>query len=659
MPSIGATASKLLKAGGVGVVALVLTTTQPPVGPAAARLRPAGDAHRGAALMWSLPMPHEGRSLPATAGLPLAAKGLPSPGRGAHHRTRAHAPPAHPVPIDVTSEGIPAVALRAYRDAQVRAASEAPSCRLTWEMLAGIGRIESDHGLIGAPPRGYTRSGTSLPPLLGPVLNGHGGVAAVPDTDAGRLDGDRRWDRPVGPLQFLPSTWAVYAVDGNGDGRADVNNVFDAALAAAHYLCAGGGDLSHPHQLAAALFSYNHSRTYVAEVLSLIAQYSHARPAALVQAAGLAPVPTRHHHRHHAKPRRGRDQPAEPRRDGGAHRGRHAGGPADEPSSGPSPKGAPPAPPSGGGTRPGGHPSPAPSPGHASARSSLTAPALALRGHRFEVVGESANRGTRPLQDVRIGLEAPQAWRVQALTPVSAPSIDGGAKVVTRWLVRVPADADAGSYALAITTTYSDQAGQHTSRAEAAITVPYPSLLSAFNNVGISDDRDPTSADFHGGLSWSAQALSSVGITPGAKVTHDGAAFTWPNVPVATPDNVVASGQTIAVTGAGSKVAFLGAASSRTYSGPITIWYADGSSSSAKIEMPGWRTAAPDEADALVATAPYLNAPPGSTVDRRGGAKLYYGEVGVDPDKEIEAIGLPDALGLHLFAVAIIPGSGS
>lgn len=74
-----------------------------------------------------------------------------------------------------------------------------------------------------------------------------------------------------GPMQFMPATWASYATDGDGDGLADVDDVEDAVFGAARLLCANGaGD---PARLSAALFSYNHSDVYVAEVLRLAAAY--------------------------------------------------------------------------------------------------------------------------------------------------------------------------------------------------------------------------------------------------------------------------------------------------------------------------------------------------------------------------------------------------
>ena len=80
-------------------------------------------------------------------------------------------------------------------------------------------------------------NGTPRPHILGPVLNGLGGVGAIRDTDGGRYDGDAVWDRAVGPMQFIPGTWAGYGADGNGDGVRDPNNIDDAALQRALPLC--------------------------------------------------------------------------------------------------------------------------------------------------------------------------------------------------------------------------------------------------------------------------------------------------------------------------------------------------------------------------------------------------------------------------------------
>jgi hypothetical protein len=173
--------------------------------------------------------------------------------------------------------GIPGIVLEAYQNAANRTGAENPRCGVGWPVLAAIGRIESGHARGGR----VDAKGTTLSPILGPQLSGGPGIAAISDSDGGRFDSDSTWDRAVGPMQFIPATWIRYAADGNSDGIADPHNVFDSTLAAARYLCAGGGDLRDPAALARAIFRYNHSETYVRDVLALAAAY----------AAGVTPLP--------------------------------------------------------------------------------------------------------------------------------------------------------------------------------------------------------------------------------------------------------------------------------------------------------------------------------------------------------------------------------
>lgn len=169
-------------------------------------------------------------------------------------------------PIDAPPNGrldIPEPVLHAYMSAADTLAEHRPECGLHWSVLAGIGRIESGHARSGD----IDVDGKTARAILGPRLDGSDGVAAIPDTDSGELDGDRKWDRAVGPMQFIPSTWRKVAADGTGNGETDPHNVHDATLAAGKYLCAGGQDLRGSPSLARAVFSYNQSAEYVREVL--------------------------------------------------------------------------------------------------------------------------------------------------------------------------------------------------------------------------------------------------------------------------------------------------------------------------------------------------------------------------------------------------------
>ncbi|MGJ5752489.1 lytic transglycosylase domain-containing protein [Streptomyces puniciscabiei] len=168
----------------------------------------------------------------------------------------------------VTGGALPATVFDAYRRAEEELARTAPGCRLRWQLLAAIGQVESGQAWGGR----VTPDGTTVTPILGPRLTG-GAFAVVPDTDGGAYDGDPVYDRAVGPMQFIPSTWAHWGTDGNGDGRADPGNVYDAALAAGRYLCAGGRDLSDPADLDRAILGYNHSDAYLRTVKAWYAYY--------------------------------------------------------------------------------------------------------------------------------------------------------------------------------------------------------------------------------------------------------------------------------------------------------------------------------------------------------------------------------------------------
>ncbi|MFC9247892.1 lytic transglycosylase domain-containing protein [Streptomyces sp. NPDC057136] len=178
---------------------------------------------------------------------------------------------AKPRPLDVRARaeaGIPATVLAAYRTAEGALGRSDPGCNLPWQLLAAIGKVESGQARGGRVDSG----GTTLGSILGPVLNGVG-FANISDTDDGAYDGDAQYDRAVGPMQFIPSTWAHWGKDGNRDGRRDPNNIYDAALAAGHYLCAGTRNLNARGDLDLAILSYNHSDTYLRTVLSWLEFY--------------------------------------------------------------------------------------------------------------------------------------------------------------------------------------------------------------------------------------------------------------------------------------------------------------------------------------------------------------------------------------------------
>ncbi|MCB0944659.1 MAG: lytic murein transglycosylase, partial [Mycobacterium sp.] len=178
---------------------------------------------------------------------------------------------APPPAVVVNSGGsmrIPAIALTAYRNAEQIMSAAAPNCGVSWNLLAGIGRIESMHANGGATDS----AGTAVRPIYGPALDGTlpGNEIIVQSNQAGRAV----YARALGPMQFLPGTWSRYASDGDRDGKADPQNVFDSTLAAARYLCSGGLNLRNQSQVLTAILRYNNSMAYAQNVLGWAAAYA-------------------------------------------------------------------------------------------------------------------------------------------------------------------------------------------------------------------------------------------------------------------------------------------------------------------------------------------------------------------------------------------------
>lgn len=172
---------------------------------------------------------------------------------------------------DETQQGgghdIPPELVPVYKEAAQARCEDTP-----WTVLAAIGSVESDHGRNGG---GKLRDdGLVEPRIIGPPLDGGPGVQAISDTDNGRWDDDARWDRAVGPMQFIPDTWRSVGVDASGSGEANPHNAADAIHTAARYLCDAEGSRSVRDRV----YAYNHADWYVDKVMTIAAGYRDTGP---------------------------------------------------------------------------------------------------------------------------------------------------------------------------------------------------------------------------------------------------------------------------------------------------------------------------------------------------------------------------------------------
>ncbi len=289
-----------------------------------------------------------------------------------------------------------------------------------------------------------------------------------------------------------------------------------------------------------------------------------------------------------------------------------------------------------------------------------TSPSLVAPGGSFTARAILTNpAGASVLKNVQVNITAPSGWTVQATSPTTFTQIAAGQTVEVTWQVTASTDATGGDYPLSTEATFASASGPGDAEAQSTETVPYASLSAAFNNPGISDDANTTLGNLDGGgESYSAETLQSDGLTPGATFSHDGLSFTWPNAAPGTPDNVVASGQTIAVSGSGATLGLLGTGDYGTATGTGTITYTDGTQQPFTLSFPDWYANAASDGGDVLDTFPYHNTQTGKGANK---VSLYYESIPLQAGKQVEFVTLPNVssgvatnqTAMHIFAVSI------
>jgi beta-glucosidase-like glycosyl hydrolase len=290
----------------------------------------------------------------------------------------------------------------------------------------------------------------------------------------------------------------------------------------------------------------------------------------------------------------------------------------------------------------------------------ISAPNIAQPGSTFTATTTLPNSSSAPLSDVSTSMSVPTGWQAQATSPATFSTVAPGQTAQTTWAVTVATGAAPGSDDMSAQATFTDANGTASASDTATISVPYASLAAAYDNPGITDDTNWTAGNLDGaGRSYSAQALATAGLVRGGTLSHDGLTFTWPDAQPGTPDNAVAGGQTIPVSGSGSTLGLLGTGNNGTATGSGTLTYTDGSTQPFTVALADWWANAAASGGDIVATMPYINNQTGSKISRK--VSVYYAAIPLAANKTVAYVTLPDVsngvangqLGMHIFSLAV------
>ncbi|MFJ9250652.1 beta-glucosidase [Streptomyces sp. NPDC101776] len=239
--------------------------------------------------------------------------------------------------------------------------------------------------------------------------------------------------------------------------------------------------------------------------------------------------------------------------------------------------------------------------------------------------------------------------------PADLGRLAPGRSVTRTWRTRLADDAEGRIVFTAHALFDVHRHGSDCTRAGSSVVLPYRSLPGAFDNAGIASDDALSVADIDGSnSSLSAEALASVGLTPGAEVTYDGVTFTWPNTAPGNLDNVVSTGQTMLLSGSGSRLSFLGTSTWGEGRGDGRVVYADGTEQGFSVAVHDWYGTGPSAA----VVVPYRHIATGQDDNP---VSLFTFGVDLTAGKELGSLVLPkvgDGLqpgvpALHIFAMSI------
>lgn len=272
-------------------------------------------------------------------------------------------------------------------------------------------------------------------------------------------------------------------------------------------------------------------------------------------------------------------------------------------------------------------------------------------GQATEVTATFTNAGTTTMRDVQLALDLPAGWTATGTSTFA--KVDPGQTVSTKLAVTPDAAVKPASFTLRLDATYKVHEASYSNSTVATAQLPYASLSQAANVVGVSDASSFAKGNFDGsGNSFYGEALAAAGYTPGAKVTVQGAEFTWPTGVPGTPNLVKNQSAPILVSGTGSHLALLGAGASLNAKGSVTVIYTDGSESQAPLQLPNWCCQDPATGGAKLAVGVKGRYTQSGLANTTTDYRVFYTAVALDPGKTVKAIKLPGG-GLGFFAAAL------
>lgn len=289
--------------------------------------------------------------------------------------------------------------------------------------------------------------------------------------------------------------------------------------------------------------------------------------------------------------------------------------------------------------------------------------AASIKGGPF-TAGEAAavkvkltDNGYAAAQQPSVSLTLPPGW---SATPaaVKLRNVSPGQSATATFQVTATAPPP-GMVTKTVTGTVAYGAGGRAQSTSADLSVvtntPYPTLAAAFNNVAVTDETSPAAGNFDGdGDSYSAQALATAGVTPGATVTANGASFVWPAAAAGTDDNLEGDGVIVDASGSGSKLAFLGSEAGFD-TAAVTVTYTDGTTSQSTLGFPNW-CCAPTNADGATPAIVTTNRDtPTGPADYGTDYDVFYNSIPLDPGKTVATVTMPSDPALHIFAMTVQP----